>query len=216
MKSIQRLALAFTCSLTLGLFGANQAQAATQRSADFSDGNTVGVGLFGLSYDYGLGPVSLGFDSNARLNTSAYSYGYGGLNTNLKFSGRTLWRVMETGTLTGAFLAAAHYDPGSIGENNSAFVPEVGFSIAYRILDSPFLIRLNTTVGYNHNLTAKIWPEPTLPGDTSSNTPREVEANFLQKFGVGPGTSFELAYQPDENSEITVGGGSLIGMRLKF
>src|SRR5690606_8207371 len=111
---------------------------------------------------------------------------------------------------------AAHYDPGSIGENNSAFVPEVGLSIAYRILDSPFLIRLNTTVGHNHNLTAKVWPEPTLPGDTSSNPPRAQEANFPHTLRVGPGIRFELAYQPDENSEITVGGGSLIGMRLKF
>ena len=47
-----------------------QAEAATQRSADFSQGNTVGIGLFGLSYDYGLGPVSLGFDSNSKLTSS--------------------------------------------------------------------------------------------------------------------------------------------------
>lgn len=201
--------------LGLGLLAPQQVLAATQRSADFSDGNTVGVGLFGLAYDYGLGPVSLGFDSNARISPSFMSYSASSMN--LKFSGRGLWRVMETDTLTGAFLVAAHYDPGSIGENNASFIPEAGFSIAYRILDSPFLIRLNTTVGYNPNLKGYVWSDTYLPGDSSSdNSPREVEANFLQKFGVGPGTSFELAYQPDENSEITLGGGSLIGMRLKF
>ena len=202
--------------LALALFTA-ETQAATQRSADFSQGNTVGIGLFGLSYDYGLGPVSLGFDSNAKINSSLSVYGGGGFGGNtLKFSSRGLWKVMETEKITGAFIAAAHYDPGDIGQNNPAFVPEVGFSIAYRILDTPFLIRLNTTVGYNSTLKGTVYPDYSTGINETPAEPREVEANFLQKFGVGPGTSFELAYQPDENSEITLGGGSLIGMRLKF
>lgn len=208
-------------ALMTGMMTMNQqAQAATQRSADFSQGNTVGIGLFGLSYDYGLGPVSVGFDSNSKLTSGLGIYG-GGLSGNiLKFSTRALWRVMETEKFTGAFVVAAHYDPGDIGQNNPVFFPEAGFSIAYRILDSAFLIRLNTTVGYNSTLKGTIYPPISYsPGDldnTSNEEPREVEASFLQKFGVGPGTSFELAYQPDENSEITIGGGSLIGMRLKF
>ncbi len=196
-----------------------QAKAATQRSADFYQGSTVGIGLFGLSYDYGLGPISLGVDSNSKLNTSLGIFGSGYGGNNLKFSTRALWNVMQTDKITGAFLIAAHYDPGDIGQNNPAFVPEMGFSIAYRILDSPFLIRLNTTVGYNAYLKGYLYPSPSYPGELGSDSndrPQELEANFLQKFGVGPGTSFELAYQPDENSEITIGGGSLLGMRLKF
>lgn len=144
-------------ALAMTVWSLKPAAAATQRSADFTQGNTVGVGLFGLSYDYGLGPVSLGVDSNAR-NTASLAYG-GSLGNNLKFSTRVLWRVMESDTFTGAFVAAAHYDPGDIGQDNAAFIPEVGFSIAYRILDSPFLIRLNTTVGYNANLKGYLYPE---------------------------------------------------------
>lgn len=212
-KYILAMALMATPFLALS----PQAEAATQRSADFSQGNTVGIGLFGLSYDYGLGPASLGFDSNARLGgLGMYNGGFGG--NNLKFSTRALWQVMDTETITGAFIAAAHYDPGDIGQSNPMFVPEVGFSIAYRILDSPFLIRLNTTVGYNSTLKGMVYPSYSTGeiDKPQSTEPKEVDANFLQKFGIGPGTSFELAYQPDENSEITLGGGSLIGMRLKF
>lgn len=218
---MKRTIAALIMTSILGL--ALPATAATQRSADFSQGNTVGIGLVGLSYDYGLGPVSLGFDSNSRLTSDlgVYNSTYGGIDGNLKFSTRALWKVMDTEKFTGAFIAAAHYDPGAIGRDNASFIPEAGFSIAYRILDSPFLIRLNTTVGYHSNLKATVYPDnyynPGYGGsDTADMEPREVEANFLQKFGVGPGTSFELAYQPDENSEITLGGGSLIGMRLKF
>ncbi len=218
-KHLKQYTLALTAFFVLGM--GNQAQAATQRSADFSQGNTVGIGLFGLSYDYGIGPVSVGFDSNSKYTSSLGIYtgsGFGG--NNLKFSSRALWKVMETEKIIGAAIVAAHYDPGDIGGNNQAFVPEVGFSIAYRILDSPFLIRLNTTVGYNHNLRGYAggpygMPAPVAPGEEPAE-PQMVDATFLQKFGVGPGTSFELAYQPDENSEITLGGGSLIGMRLKF
>ena len=206
-------------ALMTGFMGFQQhAQAATQRSADFSQGSTVGIGLFGLSYDYGLGPVSLGFDSNSKLTSGIGIYGSGMSGNILKFSTRGLWRVMETEKFTGAFIAAAHYDPGDIGQNNPVFFPEAGFSIAYRILDSKFLIRLNTTVGYNSTLKGTVYPTyaPDNLEMTAHEEAKEVEASFLQKFGVGPGTSFELAYQPDENSEITLGGGSLIGMRLKF
>jgi hypothetical protein len=213
------IALAFIATVAPSLLGfLPRVQAATQRSADFTPGNTVGIGLFGLSYDYGLGPVSLGFDSNARLNSALSMYGGGGGfgGNTLKFSTRGLWKVMETEKITGAFIVAAHYDPGDIGRNNAAFVPEVGFSMAYRILDTPFLIRLNTTVGYNSTLKGTVYPDYSAGPSDMPTEPTEVDANFLQKFGVGPGTSFELAYQPDENSEITLGGGSLVGMRLKF
>lgn len=184
------------------------AQAATQRSADFAPGNTVGIGLFGLSYDYGLGPVSLGLDTNSSSNYSFSPYG-----TRLKFSSRVLWRVMETETITGAAIVAAHYDPGEAGGTDPQFVPEAGFSMAYRIWDSPFLIRLNATVGYHSGRQANPWLSVPTGEDSTEPLP---EPHFFQKIGMGPGTSFELAYQPDENSEITLGGGSWVGMRLKF
>jgi hypothetical protein len=193
-------------SVTLALVVSAPAFASTQRSADFTEGSAVGIGLFGLSYDYGLGPVSLG----ANIGTDLASFNYYGQPA-LKYNARLLWRVMEMDGLSGGVLAGLQYDPGRPG-GRAYLNPDLGFSVAYdfRRFDAPFALRLNVTLGVGSGATNYY---PSTPDGSAPDTPT---ANFFQRLTVGPNTSLELAYMPSDNMEITLGGGTWLGMRLKF
>lgn len=164
------------------------AQAATQRSADFEPGHTLGVGLFGFSYDAGWGPVSLGVSSNA-LSYSPYG--------NLNYSARALYRLMENEGLSAALIGGVQFSPGYPG-GTANLTPDVGVSLAYDLREHewPWAVRMNMTLGYRSHETSAINP--------------------FQKISVGPQTSLELAYIPNDDFEFTLGGGTFVGMRLKF
>lgn len=204
MKRTQIMQSLLSLTLT-ALVLSTPALAATQRSADFSDGSAVGIGLFGLSYDYGLGPVSLGASIGTDL-ASSFSYG----QPALKYNARLVWRVMEMDGLSGGVLAGLQYDPGRPG-GRAYLNPDLGFSVAYdfRRFDSPFALRLNVTLGVG-SASSNYYPS------SDGSVPDTPTANFFQRLTVGPNTSLELAYMPSDNMEITLGGGTWLGMRLKF
>lgn len=193
-------------ALLASLVMANEAQASIQRSADFAQGNTIGLGLFGLSYDYGLGPISLGLMATTPLPTIP------GLSNNsyqpyLKLSTRAVWRMFESDNLSAGLLVGLEYDPGNPG-SRSWLTPDVGFAVAYgfKIFEVPIALRLNVTVAASRN--TQYYSDL----DTTSLPSR----NFLQQLTVGPNTSLELAFKPNENLELTLGGGTVVGMRLHF
>lgn len=211
-----KLRHSFIClSFLMALASPLPVQAALQRSADFSQGSTIGVGLFGLGYDYGLGPFSLGLTATTPLpNLSNLAFGsysmhasssFTGYQPYLKLSTRALWRLFESDGLSAGFLVGLEYDPGSPG-SRSWLTPDVGFSMAYgfEFWELPMALRLNVTI-------APARTSAYLDSDT--NLPPRT---FLQQLSIGPNTSLELAVKPNDNLEITLGGGTLLGMRLHF
>jgi hypothetical protein len=207
-KMIKTLALSFGLLMATALVQPVQpAQAAIQRSSDFSQGNTIGVGLFGLSYDYGVGPFSIGaaFSSDA-----IYSFASG---SRLRPGLRAMWRFMEIDGLSAGVLAGVQYDPGTPG-GRAYLTPDLGVGMAYnfKIFDLPTALRLNLTLALSSSSTGYYFGSyPTSNSNVDEPTP-----NFFQRLSIGPMSSLELAFMPSPNFEITLGGGTWLGMRLKI
>lgn len=195
-------------SLLLLAIMSNSSQAAIQNSSDFEKGSTLGIGLVGVSYDYAFEAFSFGgfvvnpsnspedslrkiFDSNLRSQP-------------FKFGTRMSWRFMKRDGLSLGTFAALTLDPGQPGDKLQ-FTPDLGISLAYRfsILDIPMAARLNMSLAFDSS--------------TRNNSSGDViTTNFFQRLNMGPGTGLELAIMPLDYLEITIGGGTLFGSRLKF
>lgn len=193
--------------LSLLAFGllCQPALAATQRSADFEAGNTVSLGLYGLSYDYGIGWFSAGISAQSPPSATLSNP----LSEPIQLSTRLLGRFYQKDGLSAGVLASLHFDPGQPG-SRAYLIPDLGLSVAYdfRQYEIPLALRLNLSLAISDRNS--YYPGM---GDSDQSNPT---GNFFQKLSFGPGTSLELAWMPSDNFEITVGGGTLMGMRLKF
>lgn len=180
------------------------AQAAIQRSADFSEGQSLGLGLYGASYDYGIGGFSAGVAISGNVTTSLLPDTYNSLKSSL----RLLGRFYQADGLSAAVLGGLQFDPGMPG-SRAYLTPDLGVAIGYdfRQFEAPFAVRLNVSLALRED---RFYASPTPEGSSAAN------GNFFQRLGFGPNTSLELAWLPSDNLEVTLGGGTLLGMRLKF
>lgn len=194
MKSKLLIAL----SLVLSTSWFQPAQAALNSHMDSENGHTLSIGVFGLSYDYTYENFSIGTSFNTQqyqlLPTPNYGYG-SNFNANL----RSTWKWLKTDDLTLGLVGGATVISGSPGER-SYFQPDLGLGMAYQfsLWNLPMALRLNIA-----------W---TIQEDNEYNQ----ATNILQRIGLGPSSGIEFAMKPAENMEITLGGGSILGMRLKF
>lgn len=202
------LAALLTASLCL------PAQAQIIPAADFHRTHNLGIGLTGFSYDAALGNFSLGGMVNGN--------NLGASNQTILLALRALARFYHTDNLSAGLVGGIEYDPGQPGEHAN-LVPDLGVALAYRfnlqnlaiagspVGGFPLVLRLNVTVGptassnYNYSVT----PAP-------QSTDVLIRPNFFQRLGLGPNTTVALAYQANDNLEITLGGGTLLGMRLSY
>ncbi|PIQ25877.1 hypothetical protein COW36_22335 [bacterium (Candidatus Blackallbacteria) CG17_big_fil_post_rev_8_21_14_2_50_48_46] len=200
MKRFKLLAISLGL-FTASVFSALPSQAAIQRSADFSPGNTIGVGMFGLSYDYGIGNFSLGTSFNTSM---ASSFSYSGLR--MLPSVRGMWRFMDMDGLSAGVLAGLQYDPGTVG-GRAYLTPDLGVGMAYnfKLFELPMALRLNLTLALGNSYN-------TYYSDVSD----QPVPNLFQRLTIGPQSSLELAIMPNQNLEITFGGGTVLGMRIKL
>jgi len=178
------------------------AQASVQRSADYEQGNTLGIGLYGMAYDYGWEFLSLGL---AASSSPTATFG-NPLSDPIRLSTRLLGRFYQQDGLSAAALVGLQFDPGRPG-TRAYLTPDLGVSVGYdfREFDAPFAVRLNISLA--------------LSGQTQLFYPGSEPApvgNIFQRLAFGPNTSFEVAWLPSDNLEFTLGGGTLLGMRLKF
>ncbi|MGV3523275.1 MAG: hypothetical protein ACO1RX_03575 [Candidatus Sericytochromatia bacterium] len=196
MKRILITACSLLC-LTL------PAQAAIQRSADFSAGQTLGLGLYGASYDYGIGGFSAGLAISGNVSSSLLPDTYNPLKSSLRLMGR----FYQQDGLSAAVLGGVQFDPGIPG-NRAYLTPDLGVGVAYdfRQFEAPFVVRLNVSLALRED---RFYASPGPEAVTQSG-------NFFQRLGFGPQTSLELAWLPSDNLEVTLGGGTLLGMRLIF
>lgn len=200
MKALPALALSLAF-LFIGLFSDDQpVQAAIQRSADFPQGHAIGVGMFGLAYDYGIGALSIG---SSFSGDATYSLSY---SARIRPALRALWRFMEMEGLSAGVLAGIQFDPGTVG-GRAYLTPDLGVGLAYNfhILEIPMAFRLNLTLALGPGSRASY------PDTTDQPTP-----NLFQRLTIGPLSSMELALMPTQNLEITLGGGTWLGMRIKL
>ena len=196
--------LSLVIGISIGLISAGSARAATQLSADLEAGHRLGLGLMGAAYDLGLGPMGLGFAINTREPQSLLTGNFRTENMQLRYSLRGMWRIAEIESLSMGVLAGIHLDPGRAGER-PGLTPEVGMGVAWdlRTFDLPFAVRLNLSVGIN----------PYRPQPWQQNDPPPT---LLQRLGLGPASALEAAWFVNEHTEVTLGGGTLIGLRLKI
>lgn len=201
-RSLKSTALTICSSIFILAALSPQALAATQRSADFDAGNTVGLGLYGLSYDYGLGWFSVGLAAQSSVASTLGNP----LADPIQLSTRMAGRFYEEEGLSAAVIAGLYFDPGQPG-SRAYLTPDLGLSVAYdfREHNFPFALRLNLSLAISDRTSYYPVSEDYAP-----------KSNFFQKLSFGPGTSLELAWMPTDNFEVTLGGGTLLGMRLKF
>ena len=179
------------------------AKASIQRSADFSEGSSLGVGLYGMSYDYGIGGFSAGLNVSSSASYGANSYSP--FNSPLRPSLRLIGRVYQQEGLSAGVFGGLFFDPGNVGER-AYLTPDLGLGVAYdfKQFNVPLALRLNMSVALGDGRRGYS------PDDS------QVSANFFQRLIMGPNTSLELAWMPTETLEVTLGGGTLLGMRMKF
>lgn len=190
--------LALGVAIAVGL--AAPAAATTVAAADFKPGSTLSVGLPGVAYDYAFGNVSLG----AVLGDTTL----GLTNSRIKLGARGVYRLFSLEGLSTGLVAGLMFDPGNPGER-AYMVPDAGLSIAYTLPGSvPMTLRLNMTVTVNQydRVNYENYPAEAIP-------PR---GNVLQRLTFGPNSTLGLGLQVSKHLEFSLGGGTLVGMRLTY
>lgn len=185
-----RRLLAFAAAALAGL--AMPAEASTIPAAGFAPGSRLGLGYAGLSYDHAFGDTIVGAALNQDTTFNRFKVGVRGLHRFLTLNG------MSVGVVAGL-----QYDPGVPGQR-AYMVPDAGLSFAYRFPgDRPIALKVNVTFTVDQYTYV----------DPLSPAPR---GNVLQRLTFGPNTMVGGEIQLDEHLALTIGGGTLAGMRLSY
>lgn len=194
----------------LALAWAAPAQAATAPVADFRGGQTLGIGLAGVSWDYGWNRVALGAQIG---NPSAWGASY---NSRIKAGTRVMYRFLDAQDIKVASLAGLEFDPGYPG-GRSYLVPDVGLGVAYtfRLNDVPITARFNVSLTVDQGQQSGAMPTPAIysPDGAVDLTPR---GNVFQRLTLGPNTMIGVGLTAMERYELTIGGGTLVGLRIHY
>jgi hypothetical protein len=193
-------------ALALTALVAQPAAAMTSPVADIQPGQTLAVGLSGVSWDHAWAGTSLGLE----LRNTAPMPGGGS-----RFLGgaRGTVRLVEIDRLKVAALGGVQLDPGYTG-GRAFIVPDVGLGVAYgfNLWQWSFALRFNVTLTVDQGQGGGV----VMPmGDPSM--PYQVPVgNIFQRLTLGPNTTLGLAFAPSDRYELTVGGGTLVGLRVRY
>lgn len=170
------------------------AGAATGARSGLPEGLNMGLGASGLSLDWAGGPLAFGgaitgdmFSANALSPTL-----------------RLVWTARNRDNLSVGFLAGAHYGLSTpiynpIDQTTSPFgrelVGDVGLTASYRF-DLPLLF------------------ERVLPLTLTPTLTFKIDRNGSLAFG--PQTNIELAARFSKDVELTLGGGTIVGLRFQI
>jgi hypothetical protein len=197
---------------TIGALGGffilySPAQASTAPVADPPQGQVLGVGLSGISWDYGWARHSLGFELRS---TNTLPTGSG---DRFLIGSRGTWRLADSPDLNVAALVGFQLDPGVPG-SRAYLIPDVGLGVAYRFFVGPVPLglRFNVTLTLNQGQTGGVFPIHPSPDPY----PLPPTGNLLQRLTLGPNTTLGLVLRAHDRYEITLGGGTLIGLRVQY
>lgn len=180
--------LALSCLLLLSA----PAQAATIPAANFAAGNTLGLGYSGLSYDHGFGRFSLG----ASVGDGSLL----GYQSHMRVSARALGRFFDESGLAASWIGGLMYDPGVPGDR-AYLVPDLGLGVAYTFAGRwPITIWANLTLTVSQTVVDPTNPVPV--------------GNLLQRLTFGPESTVGVGFQLTPKLQFTLGGGTLVGLRL--
>jgi hypothetical protein len=123
-------------------------------------------------------------------------------------------RFLQQQNLSAAVVGGVVFDPGQVG-GRSYMVPDLGIGVGYRftLWNLPLALRFNVTLTAEQGQNNPYYGPVPMPTDPSMVPPR---GNFLQRLAIGPNTMVGLAYTPSENLEVTVGAGTLVGVRFTY
>lgn len=197
----------------LGLAGissmalAPAAHAVTEPFADVRPGQMLGVGLAGLSWDYGWQNHALGL---AIRSTSPFPTGP---QDRFLLGSRGVWKIGGTSDFSVAAVGGIQLDPGTPG-NRAYLVPDAGLGVSYQVKvgDLSLALRFNVTLTLDQGQNSGVMPYPIYP----DSYPAPVSGNLLQRLTLGPNTMLSVALRPEDRYEITVGGHTLLGLRLRY
>lgn len=205
--SLRHLALATFLAFAPAL----PAAAATAPIADFQPGQTLGIGLAGVSWDYGIGRGSLGAQIG---NPSGLT---GGFNNRIKAGARGMWRFLEAQDIHVASLVGLEFDPGFPG-GRSYLVPDVGLAVAYRFKwgDLPLAARFNVSLTVDQGQQQGNGPVPAMYDPDGGVVDVTPVGNVFQRLILGPNTMIGVGLTAMDRYELTLGGGTLVGLRIRY
>lgn len=206
--SLRRLVLA--CALVAApLLAAQPALAGTAPVADFDPGQQLGIGLAGVSWDYGFQRLAIG----GRIgNPNAWG---GGGDGRIKPATRAALRFIDDGDLKIASLLGLEFDPGPVG-GRAYLVPDLGLGVTYHFawngvgLNARFNVSLTVDQGQMLN---QYGPSP---DDTTSVAAPAPQGNLFQRLMLGPNTMVGIGLDATDRYELTLGGGTLLGLRVRY
>jgi hypothetical protein len=186
---------------------AQPAVASTAPVADFQPGQTLAVGLSGVSWDHAWPASSVGLE----LRNTAPLPGGG---SRFLAGGRGQLRLVEIDRLKVATLVGVQLDPGVTG-GRAYIVPDVGLAVSYGFnlwqlsLALRFNVSLTVDQGQGGGVMPLGAPAPGMPYAPSLG-------NVFQRLTLGPNTTLSLALTPSDRYELTIGGGTLLGLRVRY
>jgi hypothetical protein len=185
------------------------AEAQMMPSADLQAGHTLGLGFAGMAYDYGLGGrYGLGGSLSAPLWQSGGAW--------MKLDARTQARFIDESDFKAAAIAGLRLDPGGLGQR-SYLIPDAGIGVAYtrELWGVPLTLRLNVTLtidqGQTGNFPTGVAGVDGIPYDSTMPRP-----NLLQRLTFGPNTNVALAAKLSDRFELSLGGGTIVGLRYHY
>ena len=176
--------------------------------ADFDEGQTLGIGFAGAAWDYGFSRASLGAYVG---NPTAWG---GSWNSRIKAGTRAQWRFLDDTDLKLASILGAEYDPGPVG-GRSYLVPDLGIGVAYRFTwnDLPLVVRFNVSLTVDQG-QADAYPLPVASSGLGLSEP--PRGNVFQRLTFGPSTMIGVGFAATDRYELTLGGGTLVGLRIHY
>ncbi|MNL24968.1 hypothetical protein D3C87_1464240 [compost metagenome] len=167
-----------------------------QARAGLEQGIHLGLGMTGAGLNLSAGPLTIGGSV-----TSASVY-YGSVGTALTPAAHLVYTVRDTGAiafgLMGAYTVVQTYGPGQPDRApDPVVIPvgEAGLALSYRY-DFPHFFGRPLPITFSPTVTF-------MAGDKG-----------LVKFG--PHTSLEVAARFTPEAELTLGGGTIIGVRFRL
>lgn len=184
------------------------ARAATAPIADPPVGQNLALGLSGVAWDLGREGWSAGVEVR---NTTPLP----GPNNRFLAGVRGTRRLVELQDLRIAAIAGVQLDPGQFG-GRAYVVPDLGLGLAYhfRAWGVPCALRFNVTLAVDQSQGFG-GPTPLYPPDGSVAT-AIPQGNWGQRLTLGPNTTGSLSFAPNDRYELVLGGGTLIGVRVRY
>ncbi|MEB3329970.1 MAG: hypothetical protein VKQ33_12120 [Candidatus Sericytochromatia bacterium] len=193
-------------ALAVAALVAQPAVASTSPVADLQPGQTLAVGLSGVSWDHAWTGSSIGLE----LRNTAPLPGSG---SRFLAGARGTLGVVAIDRLRVAAVGGVQLDPGLPG-GRAYLLPDLGLGASYgfTLWQWSFALRFNVTLTLDQGQGGG----GTVPLAEGSMPYPIPTGNLFQRLTLGPNTMLGVAFAPSDRYELTLGGGTLVGLRVRY